>query len=285
MNEQKCKGFIDIKHYTKNRNGYRNAYYIYITKQRLQFKRNPNSNNAVVSEYDLAKIRQQSREINNKQIGEKPSLQKQFSEKTCPKSGTNGKENTRNVSKSSVKVVKSANAKRRDLKDKESSSKKSKKRSGMTYAQKKRASFNYRNEYFKKNPGIYGKIWFCSQCGKILIGKNNVVIDHIVPLNNVAGVNRTFNTVATCRKCNSKKSDIVDYRVIKGYLAKIFEVITSHLPDTIALFISLMVSFIYQILNIVILILTMPFTFANGMGFIYLIVVLFIFLVFYFNIR
>lgn len=64
---------------------------------------------------------------------------------------------------------------------KKNSNKRKKKTQGMTYSQKKRASFNYRNEYFKKNPGIYGNIWFCSQCGKILIGKHNVVIDHIVP--------------------------------------------------------------------------------------------------------
>ena len=83
---------------------------------------------------------------------------------------------------------------------KKNSNKRKKKTQGMTYSQKKRASFNYRNEYFKKNPGIYGNIWFCSQCGKILIGKHNVVIDHIVPLNSIAGVNRTFNTVAICQK-------------------------------------------------------------------------------------
>ena len=57
---------------------------------------------------------------------------------------------------------------------KKSNSSRRKKTQGMTYSQKKRASFNYRNEYFKKNPGIYGNIWFCSQCGKILIGKHNV---------------------------------------------------------------------------------------------------------------
>lgn len=170
------------------------------------------------------------------------------------------------------------NAKRvtNDTKKKSNSSRR-KKTQGMTYSQKKRASFNYRNEYFKKNPGIYGNIWFCSQCGKILIGKHNVVIDHIMPLNNVAGVNRTFNTVAICQKCNSSKSDSVDYRVVKGYLAKLFEVFTSHLPDALALVLSLIVSLAYQIFNLLFILVTMPLTLANGKFLTYAVVIVIIF--------
>lgn len=160
---------------------------------------------------------------------------------------------------------------------KKSNSSRRKKTQGMTYSQKKRASFNYRNEYFKKNPGIYGNIWFCSQCGKILIGKHNVVIDHIMPLNNVAGVNRTFNTVAICQKCNSSKSDSVDYRVVKGYLAKLFEVFTSHLPDALALVLSLIVSLAYQIFNLLFILVTMPLTLANGKFLTYAVVIVIIF--------
>ena len=160
---------------------------------------------------------------------------------------------------------------------KKSNSSRRKKTQGMTYSQKKRASFNYRNEYFKKNPGIYGNIWFCSQCGKILIGKHNVVIDHIMPLNNVAGVNRTFNTVAICQKCNSSKSDSVDYRVVKGYLAKLFEVFTSHLPDALALVLSLIVSLAYQIFNLFFILVTMLLTLANGKFLTYAVVIVIIF--------
>ena len=160
---------------------------------------------------------------------------------------------------------------------KKSNSSRRKKTQGMTYSQKKRASFNYRNEYFKKNPGIYGNIRFCSQCGKILIGKHNVVIDHIMPLNNVAGVNRTFNTVAICQKCNSSKSDSVDYRVVKGYLAKLFEVFTSHLPDALALVLSLIVSLAYQIFNLLFILVTMPLTLANGKFLTYAVVIVIIF--------
>lgn len=85
-----------------------------------------------------------------------------------------------------------------------------------------RQSYDYRREYFKRNPGIFGHIWFCSQCYKPLIGKKNVYIDHIVPLSK-GGVNRVSNCTAICGKCNRAKSDKVDGRVVKGALFKLFE--------------------------------------------------------------
>ena len=198
---------------------------------------------------------------------------------TTKKTTNDTKRVTNNTKKSTNDTKRVANNTKRVTNDtkKKSNSSRRKKTQGMTYSQKKRASFNYRNEYFKKNPGIYGNIWFCSQCGKILIGKHNVVIDHIMPLNNVAGVNRTFNTVAICQKCNSSKSDSVDYRVVKGYLAKLFEVFTSHLPDALALVLSLIVSLAYQIFNLLFILVTMPLTLANGKFLTYAVVIVIIF--------
>ena len=195
------------------------------------------------------------------------------------KRNNNAKRVTNDTKKRTNDTKKRTNDTKRVANDtkKKSNSSRRKKTQGMTYSQKKRASFNYRNEYFKKNPGIYGNIWFCSQCGKILIGKHNVVIDHIMPLNNVAGVNRTFNTVAICQKCNSSKSDSVDYRVVKGYLAKLFEVFTSHLPDALALVLSLIVSLAYQIFNLLFILVTMPLTLANGKFLTYAVVIVIIF--------
>lgn len=92
---------------------------------------------------------------------------------------------------------------------------------GMS-TQEYRASYNYREEYFKKNPGLFGCIWFCSQCFRPLIGKHNVVVDHIRPLNK-GGLNHVSNCTACCPKCNSSKSDIVDGRMYKGYVFKFFE--------------------------------------------------------------
>lgn len=85
-----------------------------------------------------------------------------------------------------------------------------------------RLSYDYRREYFKRNPGIFGCVWFCSQCYKPLIGKKNVYIDHIVPLSK-GGVNRVSNCTAICGKCNRAKSDKVDGRIVKGAIFKVFE--------------------------------------------------------------
>lgn len=93
----------------------------------------------------------------------------------------------------------------------------------MTYSQRKRAKMDYRSEYFKHNPGLFGCIWTCAYCHKPLLGAHNVSVDHIIPLNSPLGRNRRFNLVAACRDCNLNKSDIVDGRIVKGYLSKIFE--------------------------------------------------------------
>lgn len=85
-----------------------------------------------------------------------------------------------------------------------------------------RQSYDYRREYFKRNPGIFGCLWFCSQCYKPLIGKKNVYVDHIIPLAK-GGVNRVSNCTAICGKCNRAKSDKVDGRVIKGAAFKLVE--------------------------------------------------------------
>ncbi len=85
-----------------------------------------------------------------------------------------------------------------------------------------RLSYDYRREYFKRNPGIFGCIWFCSQCYRPLFGKKQVYIDHIVPLSK-GGVNRVSNCTAICQRCNRDKSDKVDGRVLKGAAFKFLE--------------------------------------------------------------
>lgn len=85
-----------------------------------------------------------------------------------------------------------------------------------------RQSYNYRSEYFKRNPGLFGHIWFCSQCFKPLIGRKNVVIDHIIPLSK-GGRNHVSNCTAICQKCNRDKSDKIDGRVARGTVFKLFE--------------------------------------------------------------
>lgn len=95
-------------------------------------------------------------------------------------------------------------------------------RNGMS-TQEYRASFPYRKEYFKQNPGLFNCIWFCSQCGKPLFGRKNVQVDHIVPLNK-GGENAVRNCTAICRKCNAAKSDKDDRILIaRGKRFKFFE--------------------------------------------------------------
>lgn len=93
---------------------------------------------------------------------------------------------------------------------------------GKSKSQIKRASYDYRREYFKRNPGIYGCVWFCAYCGKPLFGKKQVEVDHVVPLAGM-GINRTINTVAACRPCNRKKSDKGGMYAVEGSFGKVFE--------------------------------------------------------------
>lgn len=105
-----------------------------------------------------------------------------------------------------------------------------------------RDSNDYRSEYFKKNPGLFGCIWFCSQCGVPLKGKEMVQVDHIIPpsifakkkykdtklVSNTSllsiALNSSFNTVAICHKCNLKKSNKVGMCTVKGTAAKGVEI-------------------------------------------------------------
>lgn len=106
-------------------------------------------------------------------------------------------------------------------------SNKTKKRK-LSKTQEKRDAYNYRYYYFKKYPGlIHGHLWFCSQCSKPLWNKSSVQVDHILALG-LGGVNRVINTVAICGRCNLKKSDKVGFLghyVVRGYVAKVIEVI------------------------------------------------------------
>lgn len=95
--------------------------------------------------------------------------------------------------------------------------------SGMTYSQRKRAKMDYRAEYFQHNPGLFGCVWTCAYCHRPLLGRRNVSVDHILPLNSPLGRNTRFNLVAACRDCNLAKSDKIDYRVVKGYTSKLFD--------------------------------------------------------------
>lgn len=88
-----------------------------------------------------------------------------------------------------------------------------------TSGKKTYRSDNYRAQYFKKNPGLFGKLHFCHYCGKPLT-KKKVEVDHILPVSK-SRINSTMNLVAACRKCNRSKSDKVNHLVVVGFTRKI----------------------------------------------------------------
>lgn len=117
--------------------------------------------------------------------------------------------------------------------------------------EKARGLRDYRSAYFREYPGILGRIWICSQCAKPLWGKHNVQVDHIVALSKAAkfgkltksdnpsvlayAAHQNFNLGAICAKCNKKKSDKVGFVTVRGYAAKVVEVLMFKTQDAIIL--------------------------------------------------
>jgi hypothetical protein len=91
----------------------------------------------------------------------------------------------------------------------------------MVTGKKGERSADYRQQYFKKNPGYAGlPIWICAYCGKFLIGRSSVEVDHVNPVSK-SGINSTWNLVSACERCNRGKSDSRGLWVVRGYIAKI----------------------------------------------------------------
>lgn len=132
--------------------------------------------------------------------------------------------------------------------------------SNRSYSQRKRDKLDYRAEYFKHNPGLFGCIWKCAYCQRLLIGRRNVQVDHIMPLNNVLGRNARYNLVAACGKCNRDKSDKVDGRVALGYLSKVFEVILFSVQKVALIAIVAIWNLLQRIGSFLISLITYPFT-------------------------
>lgn len=105
-----------------------------------------------------------------------------------------------------------------------------------SYGQKKRESFDYRTNYIKHNPGLFGSLYFCSQCLKVL-SRHEMEVDHIVPVSKWYAPNAVYNCCAICSTCNKKKSakikfgfdrnpnrsQRVHFATTKGMIAKVLE--------------------------------------------------------------
>ena len=96
---------------------------------------------------------------------------------------------------------------------------------------------NYRKTFFKYKKGLFGlNLYHCAYCGKFLTQKR-LTVDHLIPVNKVKyrgigriimklsgvkNINDINNLVASCKHCNSKKSDKMGFWLIRGYVGQYF---------------------------------------------------------------
>ncbi len=110
-------------------------------------------------------------------------------------------------------------------------------------------SENYRTEFMKRNKGLFGKLYICVYCGRIITAKN-LQVDHHIAINYVKrnpflklyfgignmisnlfgymlhgknwkknkGVNVSYNLVPACKKCNRDKSDKGGLWIVRGII-------------------------------------------------------------------
>ena len=83
-------------------------------------------------------------------------------------------------------------------------------------------NYNYREEYFKRNKGFFG-IYKCPYCLFGFMTKKTAHVDHIVPKSKAFGANAYYNTIASCRRCNLKKSNKINHMILQGYSAKVIQ--------------------------------------------------------------
>lgn len=91
-------------------------------------------------------------------------------------------------------------------------------------------SDNYRSEFFKHNNGPYR----CAYCGRRITSKD-LEVDHLIPvskakssrwarfilwMNAIYNVNNYRNLVASCKRCNRKKSDNMGLWVVIGSIGR-----------------------------------------------------------------
>lgn len=95
------------------------------------------------------------------------------------------------------------------------------KKKNVNYGKQGTSDFQYRKAYFDKHNGILGSnIYICSYCGRP-VQKKNTHVDHIMPKSKSQFLfNREHNLTVSCAKCNLKKSDKIDHRVVQGYVSR-----------------------------------------------------------------
>jgi len=98
-------------------------------------------------------------------------------------------------------------------------------------------SDRYRYEYFQKHKGLFGLgIYFCPYCGKAMLNRKKIQIDHIRSIHRVQhsralqrkydryknGVNDDVNLIASCYRCNEQKGSRGGLWILLGKLGVYF---------------------------------------------------------------
>lgn len=116
----------------------------------------------------------------------------------------------------------------------------------------KRESYDYRSRYLEHNHGLFGGIYLCSQCFRIM-SREEMQVDHIVPIAKWFAPNRVFNCVSICPTCNKKKSDKISKSLIfKGLLMKMFEEFYILIQRIIILLLRLLLVLLIMIVRILV---------------------------------
>lgn len=137
----------------------------------------------------------------------------------------------------------------------------------MSTTKERRNAYPYRQEYLRHNKGLFGFLYFCSQCGRPLT-RNSLEVDHIVPISK-KGINHIVNCVAICHKCNQEKSNKIDNTIYRGMLWKVLEEIL------------ICISFIInKILSLIYFIIFFPIKKAPSTPIKYLVLLLYVILLF-----
>lgn len=121
---------------------------------------------------------------------------------------------------------------------------------------------SYRSDYFKNNKGLFGVLHFCYICRKPLTRKY-VEVDHIIPISKTLGSNSSWNLGSLCKKCNRKKSNKQDVRVLMGLGTKIVNTIIS-IPFVLLGFVFSLFSKLNGKLKVLVIALAVLYLWVNG---------------------
>jgi len=97
-----------------------------------------------------------------------------------------------------------------------------------------RRSKDYKKAFFQSNPGLFGRFYYCSYCGRMLTRKQ-VTVDHLIPVNaaessrffrwllrrcSIGNVNDPKNLVPACSHCNNSKGKKTGLWILLGMVGR-----------------------------------------------------------------